>query len=469
MKIAFLHYHLKTGGVTTVLKQQLVAIPKKWQTLVFTGIPPKTPFPADFVHIPELGYSSQYKKKIDPDDVAETIINAIRHKFNGLCDVLHVHNPTLAKNKRILDILKSLQKRGIILFLQIHDFAEDGRPFDYFAEEYPADCHYGVINQRDYEILLAAGLKKEGLHRLVNTVSPYRIKPQPELVKPLVLYPIRAIRRKNIGEAILLSLFFRHGQTLAVTLPPNSPADIKSYKGWKVFVRGQKLDLEFDKGLSHDFETLVRSAEFLITTSITEGFGFSFLEPWLFEKLIWGRNLPDICRDFTRNGIRLEHLYAGLFVPADWIGLQRFNQRWTACVLNARKLFNLPTNKALIPKALDSITKDGVIDFGILDEAAQKEVIVRLISSRKSADKLIQINPFLSDPGMVSDKNKRIHTNKRIVQECYNPTIYRQKMLDLYDKVTTTPVKQRIDKTALATAFLNLEEFSLLKWGDYVE
>jgi hypothetical protein len=469
MKIAFLHYHLKTGGVTTVLKQQLAAIPKKWQTLVFTGIPPKTPFPADFVHIPELGYSSQYKKKIDPDDVAETIINAIRHKFKGLCDVFHVHNPTLAKNKRILDILKSLQKRGLTLFLQIHDFAEDGRPFDYLAEEYPANCHYGVINQRDYEILHAAGLKKEGLHRLVNTVSPYRIKPQPELVKPLVLYPIRAIRRKNIGEAILLSLFFRHGQTLAVTLPPNSPSDIMSYKGWKIFVRDQKLDFEFDKGLSHDFETLVLSAEFLITTSITEGFGFSFLEPWLFEKLIWGRNLANICRDFTKNGMRLEHLYAGLFVPVDWIGLNRFNQRWAACVLNACRLFNLPTNKALILKALDSITKDGVIDFGILDEVAQKEVIVRLISSRKAADKLIQINPFLSDPGMISDKNKRIHTNKRIVQECYNSAIYRQKMLDLYCKVTTTPVTQRIDKAALATAFLKLEEFSLLKWGDYVE
>jgi hypothetical protein len=468
MKIAFLHYHLKTGGVTTVLKQQLVAIPQKWQVLVLTGLPPETPLPADFVHIPELGYSSQYKKKIDPDDVAETIINAIRHKFNGLCDVLHVHNPTLAKNKKILDILKSLQKRGVTLLLQIHDFAEDGRPFDYIAEEYPADCHYSVINQRDYEILLAAGLKKEGLHRLVNTVSPSRIKSRPKLVKPLALYPIRAIRRKNIGEAILLSLFFRHGQILAVTLPPNSLSDIKSYEGWKVFVRDQKLNLAFDQGLNHEFETLVLSAEFLITTSITEGFGFSFLEPWLFEKLIWGRNLPDICRDFTANGLRLEHLYNGLFVPADWVGLQRFNQKWTACVLNACTRFNLPTNKALILKALDSITKDGLIDFGILDEAAQKKVIVRLISSRKAADKLIQINPFLSDPGMVSDKNERILTNKRIVQEYYNPKIYRQRMLDLYDKVTTTPVKQRIDKTALATAFLKLEEFSLLKWGEYV-
>ena len=138
-------------------------------------------------------------------------------------------------------------------------------------------------------------------------------------------------------------------------------------------------------------------------------------------------------------------------------------------MFNAFTLFNLPTNKALILKALDSITKDGVIDFGILDEAAQKEVIVRLISSRKAAEKLIQINPFLSDPGMVSDKNERINTNKRIVQECYNPTINQQRMLNLYHKVVTTPIKQRIDKTALATAFLNLEKFSLLKWGEYVE
>jgi len=29
MKIAFLQYHLKTGGITTVLKQQLVAVGEK--------------------------------------------------------------------------------------------------------------------------------------------------------------------------------------------------------------------------------------------------------------------------------------------------------------------------------------------------------------------------------------------------------------------------------------------------------
>ena len=464
-----MHYHLKTGGVTTVLKQQLNAIEKNWQTLVLTGLPPESPFPADVVHIPELGYSSHYKKQFDPDDVADSIVNSICNKFNGLCDILHVHNPTLAKNKHFLKILKSLQNKGVNLFLQIHDFAEDGRPFDYFADAYPSDCHYGVINQRDYDILLAAGLRKEGLHLLANSVNPRHIKPQLKIEKPLVLYPVRAIRRKNIGEAILWSLFFIHGQTLAITLPPNSPSDKKSYEGWKSFAKDHNLNLEFEIGLRYDFEAVVASAEFLITTSITEGFGFSFLEPWLFEKILRGRNLPDICRDFREKGIRLDHLYDALFVPLDWIDRPRFDQRWTACVFNAYSLYNLPADKASVSTAFDTLAKNGTIDFGLLDEAAQKEVIHRLISSKKAAIKLIQINPFLGDHGRVSDHTERIHTNKRIIQECYSPAMNGPKILNLYTKVATTPVKQRIDKVALANAFLNLEKFSLLKWSEYVE
>jgi len=462
-----MHYHLKTGGVTTVLKQQLDAVARQWKTLVLTGLPPETPFSADIVIIPELGYSSDYKCYFDPDKMAQSILKAIRAAFNGPCDVLHVHNPTLAKNKQFLDILKSLRKRGANLLLQIHDFAEDGRPFAYFAEEYPVDCHYGVINMRDYKILRKAGLKKDGLHLLANTVNQSHIKRQPEYEKPLTLYPIRAIRRKNIGEAILLSLFFEPGQTLAITLPPNSPADIKSYEGWKTFVKNQDLNVEFDKGLNHDFETMVRSANSLITTSITEGFGFSFLEPWLFGKLLWGRKLHDICRDFEMNGIRLQHLYAKLFVPVDWIGFRQFHKKWTTCVLNACALFNFYIGNAIIRQAFDSITKDGIIDFGLLDEASQKKVILYLLSGKKNCASLMQMNSFLSNPGIVSDKNSLIRDNQRAVVHSYNPSIYRLKLREIYHRVSHTVINQQIDKTVLISAFLNLENFSLLKWSHY--
>jgi len=37
MKIAFLHYHLKTGGVTTVLKRQVSALQGRCEVLVLTA------------------------------------------------------------------------------------------------------------------------------------------------------------------------------------------------------------------------------------------------------------------------------------------------------------------------------------------------------------------------------------------------------------------------------------------------
>ncbi|MCK4467277.1 MAG: hypothetical protein KAU60_02880, partial [Desulfobacterales bacterium] len=165
MKIVLAHYHLKTGGVTTVLRQQIEAIKNDCEILVLTGELPDSPFPADIKHIPGLAYSGRSSKKVfTPKKVAESIIKAIHSKWKQGCDILHVHNPLLAKNKNFLKILQELRKRKIRLFLQIHDFAEDGRPLSYFDEdEYVPDCHYGVIKSRDYNILLKAGLKKKGL------------------------------------------------------------------------------------------------------------------------------------------------------------------------------------------------------------------------------------------------------------------------------------------------------------------
>ena len=467
MKIAFLHYHLKTGGVTTVLKQQLSAVGRQSETLLLTGSLPDTPLDADVIQIPEIGYSNEYKNTFNPFDVSRKIIKAIRSRFNGPCDVLHIHNPTLAKNRQFLEIITSLQKDGVNLLLQIHDFAEDGRPLAYFKEEYPTDCHYGVINRRDYQILLKSGLNQNGVHLLENAVTAPDINRKPRFYKPMTLYPIRAIRRKNIGEAVLLSLFTEKGQAVVITLPPNSPADILSYRGWKAFVQDQALNVKFDKGLDNDFEALVLLADFLISTSITEAFGFSFLEPWLFGKLLWGRKIADICQGFESNGVDLEHLYTELNVPVDLFDLHRYRDRWTACVLKACELFNISIGNDRLGRAFEFITSDGTIDFGLLDESSQKTIILRLISSAKDTARLMQINPCLAKPGIVSDLEGLIENNRLAILRNYDPAIYREKLMNIYHKVSTTSIRQKIDKTVLASSFLNLEQFSLLKWSNY--
>jgi hypothetical protein len=94
-------YHLKTGGVITVLKQQVEAVRDKCEVLVLSGEPPDISFPAYSLHTPNF-----------------------------------------------LKILKLLQKKGIKLFLQIYDFAEDGRSLYYFSEEYVSHCHICLFSAR---------------------------------------------------------------------------------------------------------------------------------------------------------------------------------------------------------------------------------------------------------------------------------------------------------------------------------
>ena len=469
MKIAYMHYHLNTGGVTTVIKQQLAALSGQTEQLVLTGLRPPAPWAVDTIEIPELGYSSQYTGTFQAIDTAQSVLRGIDARFGGPCDLLHVHNPTLGKNRHFLKILQILQQEGVKLLLQIHDFAEDGRPLVYFPEAYPANCHYGVINQRDYQILLKAGLKPDGLHLLENMVSVPPTSPAPLIRNPIALYPIRAIRRKNIGETVLLSQFLKPGQTVAITLPPNSFSDIKSYEGWKKFVRDHHLNVVFDQGLQQDFADLVRSSEFLITTSITEGFGFSFLEPWLYGKFLWGRKLVETCRDFEANGINLDHLYTALRIPTSWIDLDRFRAKWRESVLSACRLFNFEISSTALTGAFDHLTSGGMVDFGLLDESSQKEAILRITADRRNSARLIAINPFLAAPGSRSHDVGLIEGNKQAILRQYNPDNYRGNLMAVYRQVCSNPVRQNIDKSFLVSAFLNLEYFSLLKWGDYSE
>ena len=470
-KIVFIHYHLRTGGVTTVLRQQVEALKDSCEVLVLTGELPEAALPVDVVHIPELGYfDGAPGQDFNPEEAAESVINVVKERLNGKCDLIHVHNPLLAKNINFLSILKHLQKNGIKLFLQIHDFAEDGRPlFYYHQDEYPEDSHYAVINSRDYKILLKAGLKKEGLHLLPNIVDSFEFSQSEILTSNIALYPVRAIRRKNIGEAILLSIFFKHNETLAITLPPSSPLDVKAYSGWKDFVRENRLNVKFEAGLKKNFLELVHSARFIITTSINEGFGFSFLEPWMLKKVVWGRKLPGICYGFENNGIDLGHLYTKLLVPVSWIGRDKLYRRFKAAM---KKNINIYKSKIYNKKIMEScqkIVENENIDFGMLDESFQKNIIRRLLLSKKDVERLLLLNPCLIIPGDLPDNKQLLNNNMKVIKEDYGMRAYKNNLLGIYSTVVNCKVRQKINKDFLLENFLNPEELSLLKWGGYVE
>jgi hypothetical protein len=466
MKIAFLHYHLRTGGVTTVLKQQIAALQDRCEILVLTGDRAGAKLPCRVVEIPGLGYDRPGVPPLAPDNLAGCVLKTLSDMWPGGCDLLHVHNPTLSKNRNLIQCIKWLQASGITLFLQVHDFAEDGRPGVYTREPYPADCHYGVINARDKQILVDAGLKSSGVHLIPNAVTPLPSMPG-NVPEGLVLYPVRAIRRKNIGEAVLLSLCLRPGQYLGITQPPNSQQDRKSYLDWKAYVKKNGLNVDFDMGQYFDFPTLVAASSSMVTTSISEGFGFSFLEPWTAGKVLWGRRLGSICSDFEGNGLCLDTLYNRLDVPMDWFDADQLLQTWKMVVMHAAEILGHSFSQAHLQHVTGGWARDGLMDFCLLNEPCQRQVISHLLSDPDAKQHLQSLNPRVSAPRPEDDMSEMCINNRKVVSTHYGLKTYRDQLLSTYHRVVHEPVHQRIDKQAILDAFFDLERFFLLEWGTY--
>jgi hypothetical protein len=156
--------------------------------------------------------------------------------------------------------------------------------------------------------------------------------------------------------------------------------------------------------------------------------------------------------DFERNGVRLKHMYEKLRVPIGWVGEKDFFSKWQACILENCDLFKYPIDTGHIQNAFSTITDDGTIDFGLLDEAFQKKIIMHILSHKDALETFIRLNPFLSAPGHVAYPDLLIKHNRLAVK-----------------KNSNVSVNQRLDKSTILSHFLNLNEFSLLKWGKYVD
>jgi hypothetical protein len=67
----------------------------------------------------------------------------------------------------------------------------------------------------------------------------------------------------------------------------------------------------------------------------------------------------------------------------------------------------------------------------------------------------------------VTKASRLIACNRKAVRQYYNSNRYRQQLLEVYGRVSTVPVSQRIDKGSLIDAFFDLDRFALLKWEAY--
>ena len=349
MNVIIVHYHLKVGGVTGVIESQCAALARGSASVkLFAGDDPhNTRIECNEITLfDKLNY-------LDPDvpeHDSKQMYKDIRSFFETHTDqedILHVHNPNLGKNPVLTLVLHDMAADGFRVVSHCHDFAED-RPRLYgFMEHvienifgrvledvlYPGCFTFAVLNTSDLQRLVSYGVDSSQIHLLPNPVSGARHIPEQaeregsrasvcraldiDTEKKIFVYPVRAIKRKNIGEVILFSLLFRERAVFVITRSPKNPAEKELYSSWKSCAAEAEADIRFEAGETVDFNDIMCGCDRVITTSVREGFGMAFLEPWLYGMPVVGRDLPSVTGDFSRAGIVFKGLYSSLPVGDD--------------------------------------------------------------------------------------------------------------------------------------------------------
>ncbi len=475
MKVAVVHYHLRPGGVTRVIDQAAASLRRHGvEMAVLTG----RPYEGDALRtqvVDGLDYNRELSS-IDPLGLAANLKMAAIELLHGEPDIWHFHNHSLGKNLAMPEVVALLAQECPTL-LQLHDFAEDGRPANYAAMAQRAESlqhlyplgehiHYGLLNARDCGLLRAAGVPGERLHCLPNAVATNE-RPEPPTQfedikdKRLFLYPTRAIRRKNLGEFLLWAIFAERGDCFATTLTPDNPEAQPTHDAWVAFAKELELPVLFGLGEREEatFGGLMKRAQAIVTTSIAEGFGMAYLEPWPMGRILLGRNLPEITDDFSAHGLDLEHLYPWLLVPLEWVGEDALAAALGEAMARSYEAYGLPMPQDAVERALGAIIRGGRVDFGRLDEPLQMNVLRRLKAEPRQHG---QLKPMNLEQPLTHDT---LAVNEQVVREQYGGGVYGERLNALYDKLVAASVSEihYIEPGAVMREFLSPERFNLLR------
>ena len=400
MKVAIIHYHLKPSGVSRVIERASRELTRRGIAhVILVGKCAHDMANTLPVRVVDgLAYSNA---PLDTQE-AENILDALRATATDALgappDIWHFHNHSLGKNRAVPLIVSMLASQRERLLLHIHDLAEDGRQENHANI---ADCpnlyplapqiHYAFINSRDRNHFIKAGLPAANAHLLPNPVfdadSIPNTSSETPKTAPLLLCPARGIRRKNIGELILLTQLAPKGTRAAITLAPENPQSLAIHERWKNFCAVNQLPVEFavvdriapNSNSDASFESWISHATHFVTCSVAEGFGLVFLESLAHRKPLIGRKLPHISHDLAKHGVEHGKLYEKILFPADWIPHESLKRHLEISITRLWQAWDRKPNADAIESAITSLKHEGFLDFGNLPETLQESVIRKLL------------------------------------------------------------------------------------------
>jgi hypothetical protein len=397
MKLAIVHYHLRSGGVREVLLQEsrlLAAAGVKHVLLV--GDPAEGGADVPVRKVEGLDYASA-GGACGAEELGRRMMRAARHALGGKPDAWHFHNHALGKNPAVPRVVAEWARRGERMLLQTHDRVELGRPQLYPAvagfpglHPHAPHVHHAFLNRRDLADFERAGLPRERGHWLPNPITrpSVDLPPADHEGEPLLWVPMRAIRRKNPGELLLLAAMLPGGARLAVSRAPLDAAALSNHERWAALAL--RLGLPLDVAVSDrlrppdmdgrnagsSFRDWSARSTHWLSTSVEEGFGLVFGEAMAAGRPMVGRYLEAVCADHPELGIRSGALYARLLVPADWVDRPAWRARLNTAMGAMWRAYGRECRAGDLRRAEEHVFRGGdVIDFADLPEDMQETVI----------------------------------------------------------------------------------------------
>lgn len=460
MRVAIVHYHLGQGGVARVIENtSRIFTESGWKHVVLASrsdasAPPDIPVR----WIEELGYRKS-AGNLTSMALLALMREAATEALGAPPDIWHFHNHSLGKNCLLSDVVARLAEEQERLILQIHDLAEEGRATNYQVisdcrKMYPVSprIHYAFLNSRDLKRFTDAGLPARNASILINPIPPQIPPSAPRPVRgPAILFaPVRGIRRKNLGELVLLSALAPPDASIAISRAPSNPEAIPIHNEWRKFAYHHQLPIEFDvvgnffpsPGTSADFENWLDHATHFITTSVAEGFGLPFLEALSHGKPLVGRNLPHLAQDHAARGIHHRQLYDRLLIPAGWID-PTILRGWLSMTLKRNFLsYRRPFPAGMVEATLASLQCDDKLDFGNLPEPLQQSVIEKLRDPGLRKMPLVQ---FGETTQPVEDWFEHVAGLRQPqaggeILESYSPDRFRELIVSVHASLVSPPV-----------------------------
>ncbi len=429
--LVVVHYHLRPGGVRRIIELAtpwLAAGMPLTRVVLATGEAASAawhrafarslaPVPVEVRLAPAFRYRSE--QRLAPAAIARQVRRALARLLAAGDCAVWIHNPGVGRNLALArEVAAACARRGIPLLAHHHDWWFDQRwqrwpeirrsGFPTLAcaarAVFPPAGHavHLAINRADAAVLTNhPGARARWVPNLAIPAAappPARVRAARRWLRglpgpgaaPVWLVASRTLRRKNLGEALLLTRWLRPGAWLLVTGGPSSADEAPYHRalqqaarrhGWPLL-----LGILAGRGGSHPpIPDLLAACEAAVFTSVHEGFGLPYLEAAAAGRPLVARRLPLIMPDLARFGLRFPHSYDEVFIDPRLFDWPAERGRQAAGFRRWRNGLPRAVRGLAAPPALLAHPRPAPVAFSRLTLAAQLEVLAHPASDSWAA------------------------------------------------------------------------------------